>query len=113
MDKYPGAVSTGGYPSLEMQQYTANKRTTAAISNTLRSADILDWLTRTGTYRAETKPRQLLIELDSQAAMLSGLRWFIGVRAQVAVAVSRGGAFTDLDVRIITAHLNGWVIPKV
>lgn len=112
MAKYPGAVNTGGYPSLEMQQYMANKRATAAISNTLRSADILDWLTRTGTYRAETQPRQLLTDLDSQALMLSGLQWFNGVRARAALAVNRGGAFTDLDVRIITAHLNGWAIPK-
>lgn len=112
MAKYPGAVNTGGYPSLEMQQYMLNQRTTAAIGNTLRSADILDSLTRTGTYLAETSPQQLLNDLLRNQSLLTTASWYNGVVARCKIAATRGGAFTDLDVRIITAYLRGYKVPS-
>lgn len=110
MAKYPGAVSTGGYPSLGLQQHMAHQRVRATVAAAPTEAQRAANLRDVGAeIRNGTSAQALAIMLRQQVALLGDAAWYAPLLEYIST-VNINGRYTDAQRAEMLAIINEYNI---
>lgn len=110
MAKYPGAVNTGGYPSLELQQYMLQQRARTTIASAPSAEQQADSLRDIGAeIRNGTSAQALYALLTQNDELASGVKWHT-LLADYVEEVLKSGTYTAAQRSRMMSIINGYAL---
>ncbi len=110
MADYPGAVSTGGFPSLGLQQHMMRQRVRATVAAAPTEAERTANLRDVGAeIRNGTSGRSLAIMLRQQVALLGDAAWYAPLIEYIST-ININGRYTDAQRAEMLAIINEYKV---
>lgn len=110
MADYPGAVSTGGFPSLGLQQHMMHQRVRATVAAAPTEAQRAANLRDVGAeLRNGTSGRSLAIMLQQQSALIGNEAWYAPL-TEYLNRININGRYTDAQRAEMLAIINEYKV---